>query len=75
MLDGERSYTQSEETGKKARITYEQGQRAMRTWAPAREGEVEEQTEEALKGNRFAISAKESEDHREVHRQGFTRRA
>ncbi len=70
VLGGDESYTQNKETNKKTRINYEQGQCVMYVWAPVKEGEVVKETEKALKGNRFAILAKESQVH-----QGFTRRA
>ena len=40
------------------------------SWVPVKEEEVAKETEKALKGNRFAILATESEVH-----QGFARRA
>ncbi len=36
-LDGDKSYMQSKETSEKTRINYEQGQRIMYLWAPAKE--------------------------------------
>ena len=53
VLDGERSYTQNKETGRKTRINYEQGQYVMCVWVPVKEGEVAKETEKVLKGNRF----------------------
>ena len=61
VLDGERSYMQHKESGKKTRIEYEDGQYVMYLWVPARREEVKEETEKVLKGNRFAILATESE--------------
>ena len=52
------------------RINYEQGQHITRVWAPLKEGEAAKETEKALKGNRFAVLATESEVHKD-----FTRRA
>ncbi len=68
-LDGGESYMKSKETNKRAQINYEQSQYVIRVWVPVKEGEVAKETEKVLKGNRFAIPAKESEVH-----QGFTRR-
>ena len=48
-------------SGKKTRIEYEDGQYVMYLGVPARREEVKEETEKALKGNRFAIVATESE--------------
>ncbi len=69
-MDGDRSCTQNNETSNKKRINYEQGDYVRCVWAPAKEGEVAKETERALKGNRFAVLATDSED-----RQGFIRRA
>ncbi len=66
--DGDKSYTQNKETSKKTRINYVQGQCVVCVWAPVKEGEVPKETEKVFKGNRFAISATESEIN-----QGFTR--
>ncbi len=35
-LDGDRSYTQNQETNEKTRISYEQGQRVMYVWVPVK---------------------------------------
>ncbi len=51
----------------RTRINYEQGQRVVCVWVPVSEGEVAREAEWALKGNRFAMLARESEVH-----QGFT---
>ena len=69
VLDGERGDVQNKETKKRTRINYEHGQCITCVWAPVKEGEVAKETEEVLKGNRFAMLATESEVH-----QGFTRR-
>jgi hypothetical protein len=61
VLDGEKSYMQHKESGKKTRIEYEDGQYVMYLWVPARREEVTKETEKVLKGNRFAILATESE--------------
>jgi hypothetical protein len=61
VLDGERSYMQHMESGKKTRVEYDDGQYVMYLWVPARREEVKEETEKVLKGNRFAILATESE--------------
>ena len=68
MLDGGRSYMQNKETGQRTRINYEEGQYVMYMWLPSKEEEAREETEQALKGNRFAISATEND-------QVFSRRA
>ncbi len=52
------------------RIKYEQGQDVAHVWLPVKERQVAKETEKALKGNRFAILATESEVP-----QDFTRRA
>ncbi len=39
VLDGKRSYTQNDETGKKTRIGYEDGQYVTRLWLQATEEE------------------------------------
>ncbi len=69
VLDCDRSYTQNKETSGKTRINYEKGQYVMCVWAPVKEGEVAKETEKALKRNRFAMLAAESEV-----RQDFARR-
>ena len=61
VLDGERSYMQHKESGRRTRIEYEGGQYVIYLWMPLRREEVQEETEEVLKGNRFAILAAESE--------------
>ena len=61
VLDGERSYMQHKESGKKTRIAYEDGQYVMYLWLPAKREEAQEETEKVLKGNRVAILAAESE--------------
>ncbi len=68
VLDGVKIYTQNKENGHKTRINYEEGQRVVRLRLPAKEKEAQEETEKALKGNRFAILAAENE-------QVFRRRA
>ncbi len=42
VLDGERSYMQHKESGRKSRIEYEDGQYVMYLWRPARQEEVQE---------------------------------
>ena len=61
VLDGERSYMQHKECGRKTRIAYEDGQYVMYLWLPAKQEEAQEETEKVLKENRFAILAAESE--------------
>ncbi len=61
MLDGGRSYMQNKESGQKTRIHYEEGQYVMYLWLPSKGEEAQKETEKALKGNRFAILATESE--------------
>ena len=63
VLDGEKSYMQHKESGKKTRIEYEDGQYVMYLWLPAKREEAQEETEKVLKlkGNRFAILAADSE--------------
>ena len=61
VLDGEKSYMQHKDSGKKTRIEYEDGQYVMCLWVPARREEVTKETKKVLKGNRFAILATESE--------------
>jgi hypothetical protein len=70
VLDGERSYMQNKETGKKTRINYEQGQYVMYVWVPAKEKMIKEESDKVLKGNKFAILATEHED----QERSFTRR-
>ncbi len=53
---------QNEETNERTRINYEQGQRVIHVWAPVKEGEAATEMERALKGNRFAMLATESEN-------------
>ncbi len=59
-MDGGKSYTQNKKKGQKTGINYEDGQRIMYLWLPAKEEEVQEEAEQVLKGNRFAILAAES---------------
>ena len=61
VLDGEKSYMQHKESGRRTRIEYEDGHYVMYLWKPARMEEVQGETEKVLKGNRFAILATESE--------------
>ncbi len=42
-------------------MSYEKGQRVTCIWAPVKEGGVAKETEKALKCNRIAIPATESE--------------
>ncbi len=59
----------NKETGKKTRISHEQGQHVMHVWVPARR-EVEEQTEKVMRGDRSSILTEGNEVH-----QGFARQA
>ena len=68
VLDGGRSYMQNKETGQRTRINYEEGQCVMYMWLPSKEEEAQEETEQVLKGTRFAILATEND-------QVFSRRA
>ncbi len=52
---------QKRENGQRARISYEEWQRVMYLWLPAKEEEVQEETEKVLNGIRFGILAEESE--------------
>ncbi len=61
VLDGGRSYLQNEENGRKTRMNCEEGQCVMHLGLPAKENQVQEETEKVLKGSRFAILATESE--------------
>ena len=61
VLDGEKSYMQNKESGRRTRIEHEDGQYVMYLWMPSRCEEAQEETEKVLKGNRFAILATESE--------------
>ena len=61
VLDGEKSYMQHKESGRRTQIEYEDGQYVMYLWLPARREEVQGEAENVLKGNRFAILATESE--------------
>ena len=61
VLDGEKSYMQHKESGRRTRIEYEDGQYVMYLWIPARMEEVQGETEKVLRGNRFAILATENE--------------
>ncbi len=70
-LDGNRSYTQNEETGQKTRIEYEEGQRTMYLRAPSNRRSKGEEENETMKGNKFAILAAEKEETTKVS----TRRA
>ena len=58
---------QHKENGQRTRINYEEGQYVMHLWLPAKEEEVQEETEKVLKGNPFAILATEND-------QAFSRR-
>ena len=60
-LDCGKSHMQHKESGQKTRINYEDGQYVMCLWLPAKEEEVQKETEKALKGNRFAILAADSD--------------
>ena len=62
VLDGDRSYTQNKETGRKTRIVYDHGKYVMHVWVPAKESAAKVESEKVLKGNRFAILATESEE-------------
>ncbi len=62
VLDGKRSHMQNNETGKKTRIGYEDGQYIMHLWLPAKEEEAKGEVEKMLKCNRCAILATESEE-------------
>ncbi len=61
VLDGRKVYTQNKENAQKRRINYEEGQRVMHLWPPAKEKEAQEETEKVLKVDHFAILAAESE--------------
>ncbi len=61
VLDGGESYVQNKEKGQKVRMNYEDGQRIVYLWLPAKEGEAQEETGKLLKDNRFAILAAERE--------------
>jgi hypothetical protein len=70
VLDGEKSFMQNKETGKKTRINYEHGQYVMYIWVPSKEQVVKEESDKIMKGNRFAILAAECEE----QERSFTRR-
>ena len=61
VLDGKRNYMQNKETGERTRIGYEGGPYVTHIWLPAKEEEAKGELEKALKGNRFAILALDSE--------------
>ena len=67
-LDGGWSSMQHKENGQRAMADYEEGQYVTHLRLPAKEEEAQGVAETALKGNRFAILAAESE-------QVFSRRA
>ena len=67
VMDGDRSYMQNKETGRKTEIVYDHGKYIMHVWVHAKERAVKAASEKVLKGNKFAILAAESEE-------GFTRR-
>ncbi len=60
VLGGVKSHSQNKESDLRTRINYEGGQGVGCLRLPSLE-EVSVETEKALKGNRFAISAAESE--------------
>ncbi len=62
VMDGEKSYAHNKASGQRTRIKYDDAQYVMYMWVPSMESEVEEESEEVLKGNRFAILATESEE-------------
>ncbi len=62
VLDGERAYVQSKRTLRKTRINYEEGQCVMHLRLQSKQEEVREETENVLKGSRFAILATENEE-------------
>ena len=45
VLDGEKSYMQNKESGRRTRIEYEDGQHVMCLWMPSRCEEAQEETE------------------------------
>ncbi len=57
----EESFTQTKENGQKTRINCAEGQRIVHLWLPAKEEEAQEETQQVLEGNRFAILAAEGE--------------
>ncbi len=61
VLDGGKSYTQNKDNGENARINNEEGECVMYLWLPSKGEEAQTETENVLKGNRFAILAAESE--------------
>ena len=61
VLDGEKSYMQHKESGRRTQIEYEDGQYVMYLWLPARREEAQGEAEKVVKGSRFAILATESE--------------
>ena len=61
VLDGARSYMQHKENGQKTRINYEEGHYVMYLRLPSKGEVAQAETEKALKGDRFAILAAESE--------------
>ncbi len=62
MLYGKISERQNTKTGHKTRIKCVVGQHVVCMWAPSKEDDVREELENALKGNRFAVLAPESEE-------------
>ena len=61
-LDGNKSYMQSKETGKKTMIEHEGGQRAMYLRAPSDRRIKDEEENKTLRGTKFAILATEKEE-------------
>ncbi len=61
VLDGGRSYVQNKEGRQKTKILYENVQHIMYLWLPSKGEEAQKETDRFLKGNRFWISATESE--------------
>ncbi len=70
VLDGNKSYMQNKETGRKIRIEFGGGQPMMYLWVPSDCKAKCEEENKALKGNNFAILATEKEE----ARKDFTRR-
>jgi hypothetical protein len=68
VQDGSKNYMQNKENGQRARINHEEGQIFTHLRVPAKEKDLQQETEKALKDNRFSILAAEGE-------QVFRRRA
>ncbi len=61
-LDGNKSYAQNKESGRKTRTEYEGGQCVVYLWAPSDRRMKDEEESKMLKGSKLAILATENEE-------------